>query len=45
MGQTGQPNEHEERPVPATLEDCQAQLTEARREIGDRLIQWSGACA
>jgi molecular chaperone GrpE len=35
MGQTGQPNEHEERPVPATLEDCQAQLTEARREIGE----------
>jgi molecular chaperone GrpE len=37
MGQDGQPNEHEQekRLIPATLEDCQAQLTEARREIGE----------
>lgn len=37
MGQAGQPNEHEQekRLIPATLEDCQAQLTEARREIGE----------
>jgi hypothetical protein len=33
MGQTGQPNEHEREErltSSATLEDCQAQLTEAR---------------
>ena len=37
MGQAGQPNEHEQekRLIPATLEDCQAQLTEARRELGE----------
>jgi molecular chaperone GrpE len=38
MGQAGQPNEHEQEKrltSSATLEDCQAQLTEARREIGE----------
>ena len=36
MGQADQPDEQEQRLTSsATLEDCQAQLTEARREIGE----------